>query len=82
MFPLADRPDKASITVNDTTPEHRQTVKFECTASGGRPEITEYIWYKENTEVSRSPIPQWLKGPLDFSLDDGDYSCTAGNTVG
>jgi len=82
MFPLADRPDKASISVNDTTPEHEQTVKFECRASGGRPEILEYIWYKQNAEANRSPSSQWLKGPLDYSSDDGEYSCAARNTVG
>ena len=79
---VSDTPNEALITANSTTHWNGDYILFECTASGGRPSITEYVWYRNRIEVANRSSSQWVLGPLDYTKDDGDYACAGRNVVG
>ena len=79
---ISDLPSTATITSNASEPEDGQSVSFDCSATPGKPDIDDYVWYHQGDYKADTVSSTWILSAVNLATDDGEYTCAGRNTVG
>ena len=85
MFLILVEPETSVSVLTPGDNIHGRKYKIQCDIQGGRPvndsDITKYIWKKGGNPLGYADKVLEITS-LNYTSDDGNYSCAAGNLVG